>query len=434
MGPAERSGTRTTFGSVLRVGEFRSMWLAEFFSVAGDQVARVALTVLVFQRTNSAALTGLTYALTFVPALLGGILLSGLGDRYPRRDVMIVNDVARAVLVLMMIVPGVPLWLLCVLVALMTLLSGPFKAAQQALLPDVLAGDKYMVGMAIRNITGQAAQLIGFAGGGLLIAKLGASSGLAVNAATFVVSAALLLTVRRRPAAAAHADVSRSFLTSTVTGARLVWRDPYLRTLVALNWLAGFYVVAEALAAPYAPEIGAGAAAVGLLMAADPLGSVIGAIIFGRWVPERIQARVIGVLGVLAGIPLALCVFRPGLVVSIVLFAISGMLATGYNIQGTVSFVRRLPNAYRAQGSGLNSSGLITVQGLGALAAGALADVIGAANAIAAAGAAGAVVALPIAVAWARSRHTPSEFESVKATPSQPTRQDGDSASRATTP
>lgn len=399
-----RGEGRTTFTSVLRVREFRAMWLAEFFSVAGDQIARVALSVLVFNRTNSAALTALTYALTFVPALLGGILLSGLGDRFPRRDVMIAADMIRAVLVGMMVIPGMPLWLLCVLVATMTLMSGPFKAAQQALLPDVLHGEKYMVGMSIRNITGQAAQLAGFAGGGVLVAKFGTSTGLGVNAATFVVSAVLLLAVAHRAAPDRGSTAGMSFLASTGTGARMVWRDPALRALVALNWLAGFYVVAEALAAPYVDGLGAGAIAVGLIMAADPLGSVIGAVIFGKWVPEHVQVRVIGVLGVLAGIPLGFCLFQPGLVASIMLFAMSGMLATGYNIQGTVSFVRRLPNEFRAQGSGLNSAGLITVQGIGALAAGALADFIGPAHAIAAAGIAGAIVAIPVALAWRRAR------------------------------
>jgi MFS family permease len=75
----------TTFGAVLRVAEFRALWIAEVFSVAGDQLARVALALLVFSRTGSASLTALTYALTFVPALIGGWLLSGLADRWPRR-------------------------------------------------------------------------------------------------------------------------------------------------------------------------------------------------------------------------------------------------------------------------------------------------------------------------------------------------------------
>ncbi|MEU8637997.1 MFS transporter [Amycolatopsis sp. NPDC048633] len=393
--------TKVGFGAVLAVAEFRAMWVAELLSICGDQLARVALAVLVYQRTNSAALTGLTYALTYVPSLLGGILLAGAGDRWPRRDVMVVADVARAALVGVIAIPGVPLWVLCVLVAVMTALGGPFKAAQQALLPSVLEGERYLVGMALRNVTIQAAQLAGFAGGGLLIAALAPSAALALDAVTFVLSAIFLVTGVRRRAAVAQA-VRPAWLSTTSAGIRLIWRDPALRTLVALNWLAGFYVVPEALAAPYAAGIGAGAALVGLLMAADPAGSVLGGVVFGKWVPERVQVRVLGWLGIAAGLPLVVFVCRPGLVLSVVLLAVSGLLATGYNIQGTVSFMRRVPDEHRAQCAGVNSAGLITVQGVGAAAAGALADVLSPAHTIAVAGAAGAAVAVPIARAWRR--------------------------------
>jgi predicted MFS family arabinose efflux permease len=319
---------------------------------------------------------------------------------------MIAADLARMVLIGAMALPGTPLWLLCVLVAAATLLNGPFKASQQAMLPDVLEGEKYSVGMAIRNITIQTAQLAGFAGGGALVAALSPPVGLGVDAATFLVSAVLLRTgVRRRPAAlsaSANTAAKPSFLASTVVGAKVVWRDPGLRVLIALCWLAGFYVVPEALAAPYANSLAAGAIAVGLIMAADPVGSVIGGIVFS-WVPEHLQIRVIGVLGILAGVPLVFCVLKPGLIVSMVLFGLSGLFATAYNIQGTASFVRRLPDAQRAQGSGLLSSGLTTVQGLGALVAGIIADRIGPAHTVALAGLVGALVAVPIAVGWSRA-------------------------------
>jgi hypothetical protein len=394
--------TRVGFGAVLAVAEFRAMWAAELLSVCGDQLARVALAVLVYQRTSSAALTGLTYALTYVPSLLGGVLLAGAGDRWPRRDVMVVADLARAALVGVIAVPGVPLWVLCVLVAVMTALGGPFKAAQQALLPSVLEGERYPVGMALRNVTIQGAQLAGFAGGGLLIAALAPSAALALDAVTFVLSAAFLVTGVRRRAAIARA-VRPAWLSTTSAGIRLIWRDPALRTLVALNWLAGFYIVPEALAAPYAAGIGAGAALVGLLMAADPAGSVLGGVVFGKWIPERAQVRVLGWLGIAAGLPLIVFAFRPGLVLSVLLLAASGLLATGYNIQGTVSFMRRVPDEHRAQCAGVNSAGLITVQGVGAAAAGVLADVLSPAHTIAVAGAAGAAVAVPIARAWRRA-------------------------------
>lgn len=198
------SGERVTFADVLAVGEFRALWLAELFSQLGDQVARVAIAVLVYQRTDSAALTGLTYALTYLPSLVGGLTLSWIGDRYPRRQVIFVIDLLRAALVGLMALPGAPLPVLGVLLAAMTALSGPFKAAQLALLADVLKGEQYVLGLSIRQITIQSAQIAGFLGGGLLAQGLTPSTGLVLDAATFAMSALLVrFGVQHRQAAAA---------------------------------------------------------------------------------------------------------------------------------------------------------------------------------------------------------------------------------------
>jgi MFS family permease len=404
-----RAGSSVRLFDVFAVAEFRAMWAAETLSIAGDQLARVALAVLVFDRTGSAAATGLTYALTFVPAFLGGAVFGSLGDRYPRRTVLVITDLGRAALIGAAALFHPPLWALCVLVAAMTLLTGPFKAAQQALLPTVL-GKHYASGMAVRNISSQAAQLVGFGGGGALVAVLRPSTGLSIDASTFALSAVLIAVgVKARPAAAA---ARTSLISAVIDGTRVVRRDPALRALLGLCWLAGFYVVPEALAAPYAAQLGGGALAVGAIMASDPLGSVVGGVIFAKWVPERVQLRSIGLLGIVAGLPLLGCLARPPLPVSMALFALSGACATAYNIRGAATFIERLPDRHRAQGSGLLSSGLITVQGVGALLAGICADVLTPAQTIAAAGTAGAAVALPIAIAWKRARHNmPLEAE-----------------------
>src|SRR5262249_58496518 len=96
-----RSG-QPTFREIFAVTEFRALWLAQLLSVAGDQLARVAMTVLVFDRTHSALWTALTYAVTFLPWVIGGVALSGLADRLPRRRVMVDCDLARTVLVCLM--------------------------------------------------------------------------------------------------------------------------------------------------------------------------------------------------------------------------------------------------------------------------------------------------------------------------------------------
>jgi hypothetical protein len=402
---------KVTYASVLAVGEFRAMWLAEMASVAGDQVARVALAVLVYQRTSSAGLTGLTYALTYLPSLLGGVFLSSLADRYPRRNVMAATDVARGLLVALMAFPGAPLWLLCVLLTLVMTLHGPFKAAQLALLADVLTGERYVIALAIRHGSIQASQLVAFAGGGALVALVSPSTGLLLDAATFLVSALFVwYGVTHRPAPGAtrlgperERRTWRTSLHDAATGGfRLVWRDPSLRILLIMAWLAGFHITPEALAAPYADALGVGVFAVGLIMASDPAGSVLGAFVFTRWVPETTRVRLMGPLAVLAGLPLLLGFMVPPLPYSMFLFALSGAFAMAYHTQLGASFARALPGRGRAQGLGLMSTGLITVQGLGSLAAGWAADLVGPGMTVTLAGVAATAVAVPAAIGWER--------------------------------
>ena len=106
-GPAA-AGRRRGYRDVFAVAEFRALWAAQVLSVGGDQLARVALTVLVYAHTGSALLAAVAYAASIAPQFLGGLLLSGLADRWPRRSVMIVCDLARAPLAALMAVPGMP--------------------------------------------------------------------------------------------------------------------------------------------------------------------------------------------------------------------------------------------------------------------------------------------------------------------------------------
>lgn len=396
-----------TFREVFAVSEFRALWAAELLSVVGDQLARVALSVLVFERTNSAGLTALTYALTYLPDLVGGPLLSGLADRFPRRTVMVTTDLARVVLVGCMAIPGIPIALIAVLLVVARLCNSPFSAAQAATLPTVLDGDRYVIGQTVRQITNQTAQLAGFAGGGAVVALLGTSQALAADALTFLASAALIgFGVRARPAASPDGDGPRSVLQQLGAGARIIWRDPRLRSLVGLAWLAGFVIVPEGLAAPYAAEIGEGTVAVGLLLAAHPAGIVIGAFVLGRWVAPQRRRQLIGQLAVLAVLPLVGYALRPGLWATIGLLLVSGACAA-YQVTASATFMRIVPDAGRGQAFGLAGSGLIAVQGIGLVAGGVLVGVIGSvASTVAAVGAAGTLVAIPAAAAWHRARST----------------------------
>src|SRR5262245_47552806 len=176
---------QATYREVFAIGEFRTLWLAQVLSYIGDQLAQVALAVLVYHRTGSPLLTAVTYALTYLPPILGGPVLSGLADVFPRRTVMVVCDLLRAALIALMAIKAMPFAGLCTLVFLAVLLGAPFSAARAALLPDVLPGDTYVAGSAINNITHQASQMLGFLAGGALVAVVGTREALGLDAATF---------------------------------------------------------------------------------------------------------------------------------------------------------------------------------------------------------------------------------------------------------
>jgi predicted MFS family arabinose efflux permease len=400
---------RVSFVDALRVPEFRVLWLADAQSMAGDQLARVALSVLVFERTSSEVLTALTYALTFLPALIGGALLSGLADRLPRRRVMIGGDLARAGLLAAMAIPGLPIWLVCALLVFVVLAGSPFNAAESALLPEILVGETFVVGTGLRTITNQLAQLAGFAFGGLAVAAIGARAGLAIDAVTFGVSALLIaIGVRARPTPVrleGPDGAGLSYLASIRAGATLVAGDPKLRTLLGFSWLLGLYVVPEGVAPPYADSLGAGAVGIGLLMAAGPAGTALGTYLFVRLVPAPARSAWMAGLAVAGGPPLLACWLHPGMAVSIALWAISGA-AAAYQVQVVTEYVRAVPDNRRAQAIGVAASGLLAAQGIGILLGGIVASRFGAAAAVGLAGGVAAGLASWFTVLWARANRT----------------------------
>ena len=406
---AQAPAARATFTQVFAVGEFRALWLAMLLSVAGDQLARVAMTVLVYDRTRSPLLTALTYAVTLLPWLVGGVALSGLADRLPRREVMIACDLARLVLVMLMVAASLAdsaaaLWAMVALLFLVTLLDSPFKSARSALVADMLTGERYVLGTTVTQLTFQAGMVLGFALGGVTVAALGTRGALGTDAATFAVSALLLsLWVRPRPAAAGPRAAARpSHRADMAAGVRLVFGDRTLRTLVLFGWLVTFYVAPMALAAPYAATFRGVPLAVGtgLMFAALPLGTAVGTFVLGRLVSPPQRQRWMGAMAVGSCAVLMLCWARPGFAASLTIFMAAGLFA-GYQIAANSAFVAAVPAERRGQAFGLANGGMQVFQGLWFIAAGALADVLGPAAVIALSGCLGTVTALGLAARWA---------------------------------
>ena len=192
---------RATFRDVFAVREFRALWLSMVLSVAGDRLALVALTLLVYSRTRSPLLAAIVYAAGYLPWVVGGLFLADVADRRPRRSVMIFCDAVRAVLVAVMAVPGVPIAALVALLFAVTMFAPPFESARAAITPDILSGERYVLGTAVIQTTFLAGQVAGAVAGGLAVAYIGVRPSLAIDAGTFVLSGLFIaLGTRARPA------------------------------------------------------------------------------------------------------------------------------------------------------------------------------------------------------------------------------------------
>ena len=389
------------YRDVFAVSEFRALWSAQALSCAGDQFAQVAIAFVVYARTGSAFLTAAAYALTYLPPVLAGTALSGLADLVPRQQLMITLDLIRAGLVALMAVRGLPFAGLCLLFFGTVLLGTPFSSARSALLPEVLPRDKYPLGSVIGSHTTQLSQIAGFLAGGGLVAALGPYRALALDSLSFSLSAGILACgVRPRPAPEPSTGRPSPW-EITWEGTAAVFGSPVLRTLVLFGWLAGFTVVPEALAAPYAHALGGGAPTIGLLMAAMPAGTVIGGFVIGRLLRPSDRMRPMGWLAMLSCAPLIFSLAHPPLPVLILLWVLAGA-GGAYQLAAAAAFVTALPAARRVRAFAVAQSGLLAAQGLGILTGGAVAQRIGPTGAVALAGLLGLLAAGALATDWTR--------------------------------
>jgi MFS family permease len=391
---------RATFGDVFAVREFRTLWISQSLSEIGDRLALVALTLLVYNKTGSPLLSAVAYAAGYVPWVVGGLIFSGLGDRLPRREVMVACDLIRMLLVAVMLLPGMPVAGLVGLLYVTTMAQAPFESARSAILPDILSGERYALAAAVTQTSFRVALVAGAAVGGVTVALIGTRPALGVDAATFAASAVLVrFGTRARPAAGPGPGA----LKQLGEGARLVLGDKAIRTLMMLGWLIALYSIPEGIAAPYAGRLGGGPAAAGLVIASGQAGAVLAAPLFTRKVGPLTRLRWMGPMAVCTCAVLLLIIFRPGLAVSMAIFALSGTFAI-YQIAANTAFVEWVPDTSRAQAFGLASIGTVVGQGAALTLAGAAAQVMSPSTVIALGGGLGALMACVLALRW---RHIP---------------------------
>jgi len=251
------------------------------------------------------------------------------------------------------------------------LLAPPFSSSRAAMMPDLLEGDAYVVANGLDGVVRQATQVVGFLVGGVSVWLLHPAGALLVDAATFALSA--LVIVRGVPdlPPATERPARFSLLQDTGSGIRIVFADPVLRAYVVLFWAGSAFTYAyEGIAVPWANVLHGGAGVAGMLLAAAPLGIAFGAPALTRMLGPRTRMRLVvpfAIVSVVALVPMLLVHALPGVLLLLFVAGFGSAFASPLN----ALFVRAVPAEYRGRAFGVAQSGVQAIQGLAMLAAGA---------------------------------------------------------------
>jgi MFS family permease len=362
-----------------------ALYAADAISFAGNAVAQIAIPWYVLTTTGSAMLTALVVFFNFLPIVLaaffGGVVVDRLGFRRASVVADLASSVAVAAIPLLDATIGIEIWQLMALVFAGALLDAPGATARAALFPDVveLAGVRMERASGMRSGIQQGAQLLGAPLGGVLVAAFGATAALWLDAASFVVSAVLVIAFVPRPHRGPEQEGGGRFFSELAEGLRFIWRRPLVRAVVLMVLLTNLIEApAPVVLAVFAREEYGTAADFGLLvgvLGGAALAGALGYSAIGHRLPRRRTFLVC-----FAGVPvgyLALAA-QPSLPVAIAALALAGLAAGPINpLLFTVS-TEIVPSALRGRVFGAIRAGAWAAIPLGILVGGVMVAAIGA--------------------------------------------------------
>lgn len=403
--PPQRVGYRVPLAN----REFRALVSAQELSDIGDWVARIALASTILARTDSALLAAATFAMTYLPIIVGSALLGSLADRLPRRLVMLTCDGVRAVIIALlalMVVNGGQVLAMLGLLFAAQLFTAPFRAAEQAVIPDVLTDSRvYLAGNGLVRLLTQVNQVAGLALGGLVLVAFSPSTALMLDAASFLASLLIVaIGLRSRPAPSSDgAPGIRGYLSDLATGAKVIAADPVRRQLVLLAWGVAFVLAApEGVALAYARDQGLPILVGSLLMAIVPAGFAIGVFLLGRLPPVRQVHLMIGLASSAALLLVATPLVGSPWLVGLLWFG-SG-LCQSFIVPLITTVTLATPADQRGLVNGLAGAGFSLSNAVAYFAVGALADWTTPGKAVGLGGLVGLAFVVVMRTRWQRRR------------------------------
>ncbi|MBO3744627.1 MFS transporter [Streptosporangiaceae bacterium NEAU-GS5] len=388
-----------TYAALFRTKEFTPLFVTASAQVAASTVSGLALGSLVYAGTGSPLLAAVSlFGASFAQAVGAATVLSA-ADRVPPRAAITLLAVLFMAGTAVSAAPGLPVWSLLAIQLVLGLASSAGGGIRWGLLTEILPADAYILGRSVFQMAVGAMQIGGFAVGGAIVAALSPRTALLAGAGLYLVAA---LAARFGLTARPPRSTGRASIRETLRVNAALLSSPARRAVYLALWVPnGLVVGCEALFIPYAPD------SAGVLFIAAALGMLAGDATMGRWTPRRWRNRLITPLRLLLAVPyliFALPLPLPAAVAAIALA--SAGYAAGLLLQDRL--VALTPDEMRGQALGLHSSGMLTMQAVGATLAGSVAQLTGAGTAMTVMAVASVAVTLALTPAL-RPRTSPPE-------------------------
>lgn len=267
---------------------FRKLWVGQLVSAFGDRMTQMGLLtfVMVFSADKGTKMALITF-FTLLPFLLFGPLFGAITDRYSRKKIMIIADVARAIIVVL-----IPLiWInthsvAIMLVAVFTLgtFSALFSPAKMSIIPNLVEKDDLVEANSLVITTGMVATLIGTLVAGAIIKLSGVRAGFYINSATYLISALLVVAIIYRTyekKLGKIKDSYQSLVSDIKEGVSYIYRHHLIMRLIQLSTIFSLITsFAYILILNYATTVlKKGPLGIGVLLSCAGLGMIIGSLI-----------------------------------------------------------------------------------------------------------------------------------------------------------
>lgn len=364
-----------------------SLFTANAISLVGNVCSAITIPWFVLQTTGSATQTGITGFFTVLPVVLAGFLGGTLVDRMGYKRTSIIADLASgvttALIPILYFTVGLEFWQLMVLVFLGALLDSPGSTARSALVPELAEMAQMPIERAtsLIHIIERSARLVGAPLAGLLIALIGTENVLWLDAASFFVSAGIIaVTIKTHPMAT-HEEKEQSggYFAELREGLRFIYNDKLMLAIVIMVMLTNFLdaIYGGVVMPVFAKQVYGQALDLGLLIAANGAGAVLGTLAFSM-LGSRLPRHTIFVFGfVLTSLRFFLLAIYPPLWLAGVFVVLSSIGAGPLNpIIGAVEY-ERIPKNMRGRVGGAVGAGAWSAIPLGMLVGGVLTEQFG---------------------------------------------------------